>query len=212
MSTESALPGHGAAWPVAAAPLEANSARDARVPGSLPNKARVAIWWFFASEITIFGGFVACYILYRLAHPEWAHQATHMLRWAGALNTVLLLTSSLTVLLAHEAAQAKAFGKAGRLVGVTFALGLAFLGIKGFEWTHEISHGLTPHESLFWGFYFLGTGLHALHLIAGLIALAVVGLAVRRGRNPGRVEIAGMYWHFVDVVWAVLFPLFYLLS
>lgn len=173
---------------------------------------RLAIYWFFAGEITIFGGLLACYILYRLHHPEWAEEAAHTLLMAGAINTVVLITSSLTVVLAQAAAVARDLGRAARLLGVTILLGAVFLGIKAFEYWHEIGAGMTPLKSLFWSFYYLATGLHAAHLAAGMIALAVITLAVRKGKYPGRVEIVSMYWHFVDIVWAFLFPLFYLIS
>lgn len=173
---------------------------------------RVAIWWFFASEITIFGGLMSCYVLYRLHHPQWGAEAAHIIRVAGAINTVVLITSSLTVVLGQAAAAAGDYTRAARLLGITMLLGTVFLGIKGFEYAHEIGAGFTPVKNLFWSFYYLATGLHALHLAAGIIALAVIALAVRQGRHPGRVEIVSMYWHFVDIVWALLFPLFYLLS
>lgn len=173
---------------------------------------RLAIYFFFAGEITIFGGLIACYVLYRLHHPEWAQEAAHTIKLAGAINTVVLLTSSLTVVLAHAAVVARNYTKAAQLLGTTILLGGVFLAIKAYEYFHEIEAGLTPVKNLFWSFYYTMTGLHALHLFAGMVALTVITLAVRRGRFPGRVEIVSMYWHFVDIVWAFLFPLLYLIS
>ncbi|MBM4345828.1 MAG: cytochrome c oxidase subunit 3 [Deltaproteobacteria bacterium] len=173
---------------------------------------RVAIWWFLASEIAIFGGAVACYLLYRLHHPEWAEQAAHTVNAAGAFNTVVLLTSSLSAVLAHHAAEQGDGKTAARWINWTVLGGLVFLGVKAWEYAHEIGAGLVPAKSLFWSFYFLLTGLHALHVIGGMTALYVVGRGAARGQHLGRVELAAIYWHFVDVVWIFLFPLLYIAS
>ncbi|HSF01358.1 MAG TPA: cytochrome c oxidase subunit 3, partial [Solirubrobacterales bacterium] len=102
--------------------------------------------------------------------------------------------------------------RAARLLGVTLLGGLVFLCVKAFEYSHEIAGGFTPLTSLFWSYYYGMTGLHALHVIGGMIAIGVVALAVRRGEHAQRVEYVGLYWHFVDVVWIFLFPLLYLAS
>jgi heme/copper-type cytochrome/quinol oxidase subunit 3 len=180
-------------------------------PTGVPT-GRVGMWWFLASEIAIFGGLIASYVLCRVAHPEWAEAASHTISAAGAFNTLVLLSSSLTVVLAHAAAQHGELQKAARLVFVTVGGGLVFLGVKAYEYSHEIALGYTPLTDLFWGFYFFMTGLHALHVIAGMTALTVVGLKVRKGELVEGVEYAGMYWHLVDVVWIFLFPLLYLAS
>lgn len=174
---------------------------------------RLGIWWFLASEICIFGGLIACYILFRMRHPEWNLEAAHTLSWVGATNTVVLLTSSLTMILAHDRILDHNDPRGGaRLLGITILLGFLFLGFKAFEYTHEIHAGFVPAKSLFWSFYFLMTGLHALHVIGGLIANGVVWQGIRRGKHFHRIESVGIYWHFVDVVWIILFPLLYLAS
>ena len=173
---------------------------------------RLGIWWFLASEIVIFGGLIATYILLRWRHPEWGAEAEHTLNAAGGFNTLVLLTSSLTVVLAHDAVQHGDLATAARNLGFTLIGGLVFLGVKVYEYSHEVLQGFTPFKSLFWSYYYGMTGLHALHVIGGMIAIAVVALAVRRGRHPQRVEYVGIYWHFVDVVWIFLFPLLYLAS
>jgi heme/copper-type cytochrome/quinol oxidase subunit 3 len=173
---------------------------------------RVGMWWFLASEVAIFGGLIATYVLYRLHHPEWAEHAAHTINWAGALNTVVLLTSSLSAVLAHAAAESGNARKAAAYVFATVGGGGVFLVVKVYEYTHEISEGFTPFADLFWSFYFLMTGLHAAHVLAGMTALAVIGFGALRGRNLHRVEYAGMYWHLVDVIWIFLFPLLYLAS
>ncbi len=174
--------------------------------------ARVAIWWFLASEIAIFGGAVACYLLYRLGHPEWAHEASHTINAAGALNTVVLLSSSLSAVLAHQAAERKDGRRAAFLLALTVVAGFIFLGVKVYEYSHEIGAGLLPTKSMYWSFYYLMTGLHALHVIGGMVAIAIVAKGAAHGENLGRVEIVGIYWHFVDIVWIFLFPLLYLAS
>ncbi|MCP4806247.1 MAG: cytochrome oxidase subunit III [Proteobacteria bacterium] len=171
---------------------------------------RVALWWFLASEVAIFGGAVACYLLYRAKHPEWAEHAAHTVNAAGALNTVVLLSSSLTAVLAHAAAEKGDGPKAAKMLGLTVLGGLIFLCVKTWEYAHEIMAGYTPVENLFWSFYYLMTGLHAAHVIGGGTAIAIVALGARKGENLGRVELVALYWHFVDVVWIFLFPLLYL--
>ena len=182
---------------------------------------RLGIWWFLGSEIAVFGGLIAVFLLYRLRHPEWIAEMSHTLNWVGAVNTVILLTSSLTMILAHHFAIATSqrafdpkqfFRKGATLLGVTNLLGLCFLGFKAYEYSHEIHAGFIPARSLFWGFYFLMTGLHGLHVIGGLVANTVVYFNLKRGVHVRRVESVGIYWHFVDVVWIFLFPLLYLSS
>jgi heme/copper-type cytochrome/quinol oxidase subunit 3 len=173
---------------------------------------RLGIWWFLGSEIVVFGGLIVSYLLLRLHHPEWGLEAAHTLTWVGATNTVVLLTSSLTVILAHQCFEKNDLGGARTYMGLTILLGLAFLGFKGYEYNHEIHGGLVPTKSLFWSFYYLMTGLHGLHVIGGLVANFVVFQGLKKGANPQRVESVGIYWHFVDVVWIYLFPLLYIAS
>lgn len=189
----------------------ATSRHAAHAAPLLPT-GRLALWWFVASEIAIFGGALTCYVLLRARHPEWGEQARHTLAGAGALNTAVLLTSSLTAVLAHAAAHRGEARRAARLLALTVLGGLVFLGVKGFEYHHELTAGFTPRAGLFWAFYFLLTGLHALHVIAGMTANAVVAVGAAKGKHLGRVELVAIYWHFVDVVWIFLFPLLYLAS
>ena len=175
----------------------------------VPN-GRAAMWWVIASEIVIFGGLIVIYLLYRIRFPEWEEIAKNTSTPMGALNTFVLLTSSFTVVLAHQAAIQKKGDKAWKYLLATIGLGFVFLIVKSFEYYTEIKHGFTITSHLYWSFYYLMTGLHALHIIVGMVALFVVGLSVKRGKNYHRVEMAGLYWHFVDVVWIFLFPLLYM--
>lgn len=170
----------------------------------------LAVWWVIASEIVIFGGLLGSYIMYRLAHEDWSEQAAHTNMWIGAFNTLVLLTSSLAAVLAHRAAEAGDGKKAHRLLWYTFAGGATFLCVKAAEWTIEISAGYTLTSSTFWSFYYTAAGLHALHVLAGIIIIAIVARSALRNLELHRVELIGVYWHFVDVVWIFLFPLLYI--
>ncbi|HYJ32841.1 MAG TPA: cytochrome c oxidase subunit 3 [Candidatus Binatia bacterium] len=171
---------------------------------------RLAIWWFLGSEVVIFGGLIVCYVLFRLRHPEWGALARHTVRPAGAFNTLVLLTSSLFMVLAHAAVEHGDLKRASRHMLGTIALGGVFLGVKAFEYGHEMSMGFTPVSGLFWSFYYALTGLHALHVTGGLFAILAIRQMVARRSDTHRVELVGIYWHFVDVVWIFLFPLLYL--
>ncbi len=173
---------------------------------------RLAIWWLIVSEIVIFGGLLASYIMHRIGHPEWAYQAEHTNLVAGSVNTIVLLTSSLLAVLAHNAAEMGDGKKAAKLFVGTILGGLLFLIIKSFEWGNEISHGYTITSSGFWGFYYTAAGIHASHVIVGMIVMSFVAYDAWHGKELQRIEFAGIYWHFVDVVWIFLFPLLYIAS
>jgi heme/copper-type cytochrome/quinol oxidase subunit 3 len=171
---------------------------------------RLAVWWILASEIVIFGGLLGAYIMHRLGHPSWADQAVHTNVWFGGLNTLVLLTSSLSAVLAHQAAERGDGARAARLLRFTAAGGGLFLVIKSIEWTNEITHGFTITSNLFWSFYYTAAGLHGLHVIAGMIIMLIVASSAAKNRDLHRVENIGIYWHFVDIVWIFLFPLLYI--
>jgi heme/copper-type cytochrome/quinol oxidase subunit 3 len=171
---------------------------------------RLAIWWVIASEILIFGGLLGSYLMHRLSHPQWADQAAHTNVWVGAFNTLVLLTSSLSAVLAHKAADAGDGKRAAQLLWATMAGGALFVTVKAFEWTFEISHGFTITSNSFWSFYYTAAGLHALHVIAGVIIMGFVARDALAGRELHRVELIGIYWHFVDLIWIFLFPLLYI--
>jgi heme/copper-type cytochrome/quinol oxidase subunit 3 len=171
---------------------------------------KLAVWWVVASEIVIFGGVLASYIMHRLAHDEWSVQAAHTNTWIGAFNTMVLLTSSLSAVLAHQAAERGDGPKAARLLYATVAGAVTFLIVKGFEWTEEITHGFTITSSTFWSFYYTAAGIHAAHVLGGAIIMLIVASAAKKGLELHRVELIGIYWHFVDVVWIFLFPLLYI--
>jgi heme/copper-type cytochrome/quinol oxidase subunit 3 len=171
---------------------------------------KLAVWWLLCSEIVIFGGVLASYLMHRLAHPEWAYQAAHTNVIAGSINTFVLLTSSLFAVLAHAAAGEGNGKKAAMYLWYTIGGAVLFLCIKSFEWYTEISHGYTITSSPFWSFYYVAAGIHASHVIAGAIVMFWVIQSAKRNEYLYRVENVGLYWHFVDLVWIFLFPLLYI--
>ncbi len=191
--------------------------------------ATIGMWAFLITEIMFFGGLFVTYIVYRSKYPEaWANGSSELNVILGAVNTTVLIGSSLTMALAVRSA---AQGKNGRVAGFTFLtmlLGFVFLGVKFFEYKAKWEHHLIPgphfmfdgarggHEDLFFSLYFAMTGLHAFHMIvgAGLLTWVIV-MALRNKFSADHhplVEMIGLYWHFVDIVWIFLFPLLYLLG
>jgi cytochrome c oxidase subunit 3 len=200
----------------------------------------LGMWVFLVTEIMFFGGMFMVYILYRIWYPEaWIEGSNHLNVALGATNTAVLICSSLTMALAVRSAQVGS--KAGQVVNLilTMAFGSVFLVIKYFEYAEKFHHHLVPgpmfntptaeyptgiiaaandptHQQLFFSIYFMLTGIHALHMIVGLGIMAVILVMALRNRFSERyytpVEISGLYWHFVDIVWIFLFPLLYLLG
>ena len=182
--------------------------------GTGVSAGKLGIWWFLASEIMVFGGLLAIFILERIAAGGWEEEAAHVSLGIAAINTVVLVTSSFTVVQAFAAVQASDRLRAARYLLATVLLGSGFLALKALEYSRELAHGFTPASGPFWSFYYALTGLHGLHVLAGVLVLAGLCVSAFRGRSweavKHRVELAGLYWHFVDVVWIFLFPLVYL--
>lgn len=171
---------------------------------------RLAVWWLLASEIVIFGGVLAAYIMHRIGHQEFANQAANTNIWIGGFNTLVLLSSSFSAVLAHHASEEGNGKKAFNYLMLTLLGAATFLVVKSIEWSIEISHGYTWTSSNFWAFYYTAAGIHASHVIAGGIVMAWVAFDARKNRELQRVELVGIYWHFVDLVWIFLFPLLYI--
>ncbi len=189
----------------------------------------LGMWVFLITEIMFFGGLFAGYTVYRHAYAEaFAEGSRHLGVILGAINTAVLICSSLTMALAVHAAQ---LGRRKAVVTwllLTILLGSVFLGIKVVEYSHKFREHLVPgvafafegehapQVQLFFGFYFAMTGMHAVHMIIGIGLLSVLVWRSRRGRfSPAYyapVEMTGLYWHFVDIVWIFLFPLLYLIG
>jgi len=175
---------------------------------------KIAIWWFLASEIMVFGALIGVFVLFSFAHGGFAADGSHVKWRLGAFNTLVLVTSSLTMIMALAMARRHNLLQTRLFLLATVLLGFVFLSVKGFEYTTEIREGFTPSSGIFWSLYFAMTGLHGLHVIAGIV-INLVLLTAALSRKPWdllerRIEFAGLYWHFVDVVWIFLFPLLYL--
>lgn len=176
---------------------------------------KLGMWIFLASEIMLFGAFISAYIVLRMGSPNFGVPPEEIMgRSLATFNTFVLITSSVTMVLALAAIQRDNIKQFAGFMILTSLLGLAFLGIKGFEYHHKIQEGLTISSGLFGSFYFTLTGLHGLHMVGGLIFNLYVLIQGLRGKFNShhfeRVEYAGLYWHFVDLVWVILFPVFYL--
>ncbi len=176
---------------------------------------KLGMWMFLASEIMLFGAFISAYVVLRMGSPNFGVPSEEVLtRPLATMNTFVLITSSITMVLALAAIQRDNIKQFAIYMVSTMLLGSTFLLIKYFEYMHKIHEGLTISSSLFGGFYFTMTGLHALHMIGGLIFNIYILVNGLRGKFSNgrweRVEYAGLYWHFVDLVWVILFPIFYL--
>lgn len=176
---------------------------------------KLGMWVFLASEIMLFGAFISAYIVLRMGSPNFGVPPEEIMgRPLATLNTFVLITSSVTMVLALAAIQRDDRRGMARYLIATLGLALAFLVIKMFEYHHKIHEGLTISSGLFGSFYYTLTGLHALHIIGGMVFNAYILVNGLKGRYDSRrherVEYAGLYWHFVDLVWVILFPVFYL--
>jgi heme/copper-type cytochrome/quinol oxidase subunit 3 len=178
---------------------------------------KLGIWLFLASEVMLFGSLFSAYALLRTGAASWPDQSTIVSVPLATMNTVVLISSSVTMVMAWTSLTAGRLDRYRLYMAVTIALGAAFLVIKAIEYGDKFSHGLVPATSNCLGLYFTMTGLHAVHVVAGLIINAyLLGPGTRMWRSDAvrftnRVEVAGIYWHFVDVVWIFLFPVLYLL-
>ncbi len=178
---------------------------------------KLGMWVFLASEVMLFGSLISSYIVLRLGSPLFIMPPHEMLGVPIAfVNTLILIISSVTMVLALAAIQQN---KPGQMIGymaATILCGLLFLAVKAYEYPHKwVDLGITMSSGLFGSFYFTMTGLHGLHVLGGLAFNTYILIQGVRGKwSPHRcerVEYAGIYWHFVDLVWVVLFPLLYLL-
>ena len=197
--------------------------------GQQKDASELGMWLFLVTELLFFGGLFLAYTVYRYLYSGgFAEASRHMDVVLGTTNTAVLIVSSLTMAMAVHSA---ALGRRKALIGfllVTMVLGATFLGIKAVEYTEHIRHHLFPGPwfhfpgpnarpaELFFSMYFAMTGLHALHMIIGLGLLSILVNQARKGRYTAEwhtpVEMSGLYWHFVDIVWIFLFPLLYLIG
>jgi cytochrome c oxidase subunit 3 len=203
-------------------------------PDQQKEASTLGMWIFLITEVMFFGGLFLAYTVYRHLYPDvFAHASTSLNVYIGAANTVVLLCSSLTMVLAVRAAQLGQRRGIILFLILTLILGGVFLGVKAFEWKEKFDEhhipgssfhfeGVSPdpttqgHAQLFFSLYFAMTGLHALHMVIGAGLLIYLILLARRGRYTTAyntpVDLIGLYWHFVDIIWIFLFPLLYLID
>ena len=176
--------------------------------------SKLGMWAFLASEVLLFGAFVASYLVTRWSQPALGASAQELNRVLAAINTFVLITSSFTMALAVGAIKEGQVARMRALLGATAGLGVLFLILKAVEYGQKLSHGIVPATNVFFGYYYVLTGLHALHVLAGIGVLLGAVILAGRGRYSAQhhdtIENIGLYWHFVDIVWIFLFPLFYL--
>jgi cytochrome c oxidase subunit III len=179
--------------------------------------AKLGIWLFLASEVMLFGALFSSYILLRTGAPTWPMGREILNVPLATLNTVILIASSVTMVMSWASLKLKDFGKYRLYMGLTLLLALGFLVVKGFEYGAKFSHHLYPSNNTFLAIYFTLTGLHGLHVIGGMIVNGYLwGPGAKMWKTEperftNRIEVAGLYWHFVDLVWIFLFPTLYLL-
>jgi heme/copper-type cytochrome/quinol oxidase subunit 3 len=179
--------------------------------------AKLGIWMFLASEVMLFGALFSSYVLLRTGAESWPHGSEYLNVWLAFLNTVILIGSSVTMVMAWASLKLGDFKKYRLYLGLTILAGLGFMVVKAFEYGTKFEHHLYPSTNTFLAIYFTLTGLHGLHVVGGMIVNGYFwgpGAKLWR-RDPerlaNRIEVAGLYWHFVDLVWIFLFPTLYLL-
>ena len=181
------------------------------------SNAKLGIWLFLASEVMLFATLFTTYVVLRMGASTWPWGWDALNVPLATLNTVILISSSVTIVMAYASVHAKDVSGFRLWMALTLALSFGFLVVKGFEYGGEFSKGIYPSTSVFYATYFTMTGLHGIHILGGIIvnsALLYMSYNKEDWESPlflGRVEGAGLYWHFVDIVWIFLFPALYLL-
>jgi len=189
--------------------------------------ATLGMWAFLATEVLFFGGLFMSYIIYRTNYPHaFAEASHHTIVLFGTVNTAILLTSSLTMALAVHAARENNIKWLFRFLMITVAFALAFLAVKGLEYSDDLKEHLwpgphfkpelPPQAQIFWVLYWIMTGVHALHVTVGVGLLSTMAWMTSRRKFSDAyytpVEMTGLYWHFVDIIWIFLYPLLYLIQ
>jgi len=177
---------------------------------------KLGMWIFLATEVLLFGGLFAAYFILKFKWPAVFEQgATHLNPWLGGLNTIILLCSSYSMAMAVDSAQRGRNAKLKFNLLATLVFAAGFIVVKAFEWTPKINHGIVPGSDVFFSVYYMTTGLHLLHVLVGMFFIALIFFRATKNHynqtNFGGVEVGGLYWHLVDVIWIFLFPLLYLI-
>jgi heme/copper-type cytochrome/quinol oxidase subunit 3 len=194
------------------------------IPYTVENRAetglhngKLGMWLFLSSEVMLFGAMFSSYVLLRVNAIDWPRGTEVLNVPLATVNTVILISSSMTMLKAWAALKMDDFSGYKKFAWITIALGTAFIAIKMYEYSDKFGHGHYPSTSTFYAIYFTLTGLHVLHLLAGVLVnlfhvLFGDSLWRKRPRQfTNRIEVTGLYWHFVDMVWLVMFPVLYLI-
>ena len=190
-------------------------------PAAVVHRDKFGMWLFLASEVMFFTGFIAAYIVLRNAHAgtdgdPFLLANRHLSVPLAATNTLALILSSFTMALAVGASQKGDKGKTQLFLLATSALACVFLVIKYIEYSTKFHHGYTPDKNVFFAMYFLLTGFHGLHVVGGIITIAILVFVNAKGKFSAEyntpIEVTGLYWHLVDIVWIFLFPMLYLLQ
>ena len=191
--------------------------------------SKLGMWLFLVTEILLFGGLFMVYAIFRAWNPEMFHNANQFLdRNLGTLNTAVLITSSVTMALAIRSMQLGRRAQTLRYLAATFLFALAFLAVKYFEYSHKFHEGQLPgkfytfteiqgtNPHIFFSIYFAMTGLHGIHVLAGMTAIAWIFFRTKKNHFSPEyytpIELTGLYWHLVDMIWIFLFPLLYLIG
>jgi cytochrome c oxidase subunit III len=194
--------------------------------------SKIGMWLFLATEVLLFGGLFVGFGLMQARYPrEFVEAHEHLVRWQGALNTVVLLISSFTMVLAVQASKSNQKRKTVLFLALTIVCACIFLVVKYFEYSHKWEEGWLPGRfytyrgdsipgshgyATFFAFYFMMTGLHGFHTLGGIVALSWILMRARRGEFSSAyytpVDLVGLYWHLVDLIWIYLFPLYYLIK
>ena len=186
-------------------------------PEQAYHSSKLAMWLFLATEVHLFGGAFCVFAFFRWRYFEQFNEFAHMLNWKlGLTNTIVLLTSSYTMVRAVDAAQKGLNQVVKKWLFITIALAFVFFIIKGIEYNAKFEHGIYPSSHIFWGLYFTMTGIHAVHVAVGIGVLVWLYKLAGQNRYSTEyytpVEVCGLYWHLVDIIWIFLFPILYLLG
>lgn len=185
--------------------------------GHAYESSKLGIWVFLVTEVLLFGGLFMTYTVFRIKYPELFYRDhLELNRALGTVNTVVLICSSLSVAVGIAAIKNGKADVLKRSLVYTIAFGAVFLCIKYLEWSEDFAHGIYPGTDVFFSVYFMMVGVHGFHVLCGMLVMAWLLVQAHRGRFSESyytpVELTGIYWHFVDLVWIYLYPMFYLIG
>ncbi len=179
------------------------------------DRGKFAIWLFLATEVMFFTGLIGAYLVLRTGSPVWPNPAERLAVDLTAFNTFVLIWSSFCMVKGVEGAQKGDRGMLLKWLGLTVFFGAFFVSVQVYEYFQLVAHGALPNVDIFWSTFYLMTGFHGLHVAVGVLWLFLLWIAAARGKigkqQAMKIELAGLYWHFVDLVWVLLFTIVYLM-